>query len=1555
MAVTSQAAITQTGTAEADLLTGSNAVDIIDGVLGDDHLAGGRGNDTLRGGAGADTLAGEGGDDTLEGGAGDDIYVFADGDGQDTITDSAGLDTISFAEGIVPSDVKVWQKGSTDLVLTIGTNGDRITLKNAQTIAANQIETIAFADGTSLTHADLLQMALTSSGFGDTLYGTAGDDVINAADGDGVIFGRAGNDLLDGGAQNDRLEGGDGADSLFGGSGNDVLRGDAGDDVLDGGIGDDTLEDSSGNDIYRFNLGSGRDTINDAAGFDQVEFGAGIALNDLRIERTANDLIVHLDASGDRLTVLGAMNSSARIVERFAFSDGSIASHVDLVALVPYRSLGGDSYELTEGDDSYSAGDGSQTLSGLGGNDSLFGGGGADLLQGGIGNDLLVGGTGDDRLEGGIGNDTYAFAVGDGQDILSDSEGIDRIEFGESIASATVEVRQLNANDLRLAIMGTSDRITILNGRNAAAGIETIAFSDGTSWSFAELQERSRISSEFADTLYLTDNGDVIDGLAGNDTLYGLGGNDLLTGGEGDDRLEGGAGDDTLLGGVGNDTLLGQDGDDFLDGAAGDDDLQGGAGNDTYRWARGDGQDTLTESSGLDVIEFDAQLTPDDLQVVLSGTDSLQLRIRGTSDRLTLSGVLTSSARIIEELRFADGTAWSHAELVRLATSGTPGDDVYNGSAAADELSGQGGNDTLLGNGGNDVLRGGEGNDRLEGGAGADLLDGGTGSDDLSGGAGGDTYVFGKGDGEDAIADGGDASVDTLRIEGYSLSQIRFSRTGESGEDLTLRFAGGKDVIVIAGGLSGSNAAAIERFDIALDGIGMTIDDVLGRLVDDIAITGSALYGTAGDDTLAGGDGDDLLIGGTGADRLEGGAGDDVFGDIVADASVDTMTGGAGSDKFRFLPSYRVPADVAEDVITDFEAGAGGDVIRLSSSNPNPFEIGQLRVTRQGSDTVIIARDVDGVGRNVLRLVGVDPDTLAAANFDGLPFGVDNAISIEDGNLGNLLEGGPLGDTILGKGGNDEIHGWGGDDRLAGGADEDRIDGGFGNDIIDGGQGNDVLVGGQGSDVIVGGSGDDIVFGYGNGSTANDADHLKGGLGDDRLQGGTGADIYYFERGDGRDVIADLGGTDRIAFGAGIAADDIEVVQLDGRHLELRIAGEVGRILLEDALVSTDRRIESLIFAEGGELGWADLFGRSIAPDDSDQDLVLSSTLGDNLIVNGSFEDFDPALADEETGFRNLSAIPGWSEASGHLFELVYSSQVQASDGEHWIDLNGQGYNKRFQQTIGNLAAGEYLLEFDHANRTSKDSGPFEVIWNGAVVAAIDHVGLEMKTTQLLLAAVDGANTVEFRSLGILDNEGASLDNVRLRAVGDLRGATLSGLGGNDRLTGSIGADTLIGGTGNDRLDGGLGDDIYRFERGDGQDSIDDAHGLSRVLFGDGITTDDVRLAWNGAQLTIRIDGGEDRIDIELGENAAARLPEIAFADGTLWDRSAVAAMLRSATPGADLLIGDAAANTLTGLGGEDRLVGLDGNDELDGGTRHDRLEGGRGSDKYRFARGGGP
>jgi Ca2+-binding RTX toxin-like protein len=401
------------------------------------------------------------------------------------------------------------------------------------------------------------------------------------------------------------------------------------------------------------------------------------------------------------------------------------------------------------------------------------------------------------------------------------------------------------------------------------------------------------------------------------------------------------------------------------------------------------------------------------------------------------------------------------------------------------------------------------------------------------------------------------------------------------------------------------------------------------------------LIGSADGDTLTGAVGDDYLVGGLGVDRLNGGNGNDIFGDVGLDDAIDTMTGGAGRDTYRYLPIFGITAATAEDIVTDFVAGDGGDIIRLSSSNPNPFDQGRIRIVQDGADTKLMVLDNLGIARSVLCLVGVTATDLTAANFGGVPFVADNSIRINDNDESNTLLGGALGDTIYGNGGNDIINGYAGDDRLAGGDYADMIDGGFGNDRIAGEGGNDTIYGGEGSDVISGGSGDDIITGGDLNNVRADNDVFDGGLGDDRLNGGAGNDIYHFSRGDDRDVIVDTGGGDTLQFATDITMTDVSVVQIDGTHIEFRINNDSGRIRIFNGLnAGAAGAIEQIRFADGSSWRWADVLARaSVGTAGDDRLKVIGSVTLEGLAGNDIL--FGSAIADTLIGGKGDDRVEG--------------------------------------------------------------------------------------------------------------------------------------------------------------------------------------------------------------------------------------------------------------------------------------------------------------------------
>lgn len=344
---------------------GNSGDDFIEGSDADETLMGGSGKDTIKGGAGNDVLLGAGSSgDELSGGLGND---YIDG--------GSGLDF-------------VFDEGDVDFVLTTTSlsglgNDTLVEIERANLIggeSANRIDASGFL-----------------TGFGVSLVGNGGDDVLIGSVAGDTLIGGAGNDIARGLLGNDGILGQAGADQLFGDEGDDYIRAGGGsNDVVSGGAGHDFLDG-----------GTGGDRLVEVGDVDFTIVGTQAVAN---MTGLGNDRVLNIEI----VLLTGGESANRFDLSRFD------AVWTILVGLGGddhiIGSPGADLVEAGSGNDFVSGGLGDDTIKGQDGSDVLLGGDGNDLLNGGTGNDQLYGGAGDDRLSGYSGND---FLLGDlGDDIL---------------------------------------------------------------------------------------------------------------------------------------------------------------------------------------------------------------------------------------------------------------------------------------------------------------------------------------------------------------------------------------------------------------------------------------------------------------------------------------------------------------------------------------------------------------------------------------------------------------------------------------------------------------------------------------------------------------------------------------------------------------------------------------------------------------------------------------------------------------------------------------------------------------------------------------------------------------------------------------------------------------------------------------------------------------------------------------------------------------------------------------------------------------------------------
>ena len=1478
--------------------------------------------DRVTASTGNDILIGGKGDDYLSGLQGSDTYIWNPGDGNDTILEerfSGDVNILKIGAGVDPASVVLLREGN-NLVLHITETGERITLEKwfGQYVEkACRISSVEFADGTVWTADEIHVMG------NENITGTDGDDVI-----DGL----------------------------------------AGDDVLTGGKGNDLLRGGMGSDVYIWNIGDGNDVISDKIYNNDVNilrFGEGVSPDGIGIRKNGNDLLLTIGETGETITVSGWGDGSGYKLGRIEFADGTAWTAKDIDGTV------GNNFVGTDAD---------------------------DTLRGSAAADVLTGGKGDDTIYGNGGDDVYVWKLGDGNDTIVNSASygktVGRLRIG-GVDSGDVRVTREKDN-LVLTIGEGGERI-VLSGwfKNYIYKLSRVEFSDGTIWDTAQIEALRDIhvrGTDADETLTGFASDDILIGGKGGDVLYGGGGSDIYVWnlGDGNDvirdiRNEGETsvlrfgegvsadglmfkrrGDNLLItvvetgetitvdswylpgyslsrvefadggslsaeevealvnreiiGSDGNDTIRGDKGSDILIGGKGDDYMDGGAGSDFYVWNIGDGNDTICDrrtNGETSVLIFGDGVSPDGITISARGNDLL-IVIGETGETLAVTGWFVNEANRLTGIVFADGTQWSV-------------EDIEN--RFDQRIIGTGYSETLYGNDGDNILIGGGGNDSL------------------LGGSGNDTYIWNFGDGNDRIID--NSGDNTLRFgTGVEPQDVSFDR---SGNDLVVRVtdAEGKASLITVDSWYYENAHRLARIEFA---------DGTVRTTEEIERTRNRIItGTASGETLTGFGGEDnVLIGGKGNDTLRGGTGSDTY----------IWNPGDGSDTIR-------DASAAGDAnILALGEGVSQDNVRLSRSDDD-----LLLVMSMTGETITVAGWFDDPTNRLARFEFADGTVWTTGEIEG--FITNNFIGTD---AGETLSGSDNADILIGGKGDDYLYGGYGSDRyiwnLGDGNDRiiDTRSRKSESSVLQFGEGvepDKVTIGAYQSDLLIrvtatgevitveswfgrelnkltqiefadgtvwnteqveakldnhriGTDGDDTLYGDGRDEL------IIGGKGNDTLNGGDGFDTYLWNLGDGNDTIRDwspsgwtpegeeiVNTENKIKFGEGVDASRM-TVRRNENALYLKV-GETGEfITIKDWFSSKNRRLAYVEFADG-TLWSADeidarIGGYIVGTDESDY-LYGGSGTG-NIFVGGKGDDIIMSRYYSWIGHHNKDTYV-WNLGDGN-------DVITDEEGENTIAL-GEGISPSSISTV--LEDFDLLLVFDDTGETIRISEWYR----------------KRHVSKFLISFSDGTS---WSSADIMQSL-----------------SSLAATRGDDILIGTDADNVIEGSGGNDTLLGAGGNDTYVWNIGDGNDTIVDYDGTITLRLGDGVKPGDVYLGvTNGNDLFLYFDSGETitllsdyyteldfwhEEDEELrrisepvesvGRSVKTRamapprmiFPEwVEFADGTVWTREDVEALLETTRMGTDAdedlnsrYMPEDAVITLIGREGDDYLHGGDGDE----------------------------
>jgi Ca2+-binding RTX toxin-like protein len=645
--------------------------------------------DLVDGGSGADIIDGLGGGDRIHGNGGSDQYIYRPDYGFMEIEQRQRAPddlTQLVIHATNPASVLIRADGA-DLLLYDEANTISILIKSILTDSAAGVQLVQFDDGTTWTRQQMLDSLLEATSDGETLTGSAADDIFHGLGGD------------------------------------------------------DTYIGNGGNDVYEFNLGDGMLTIrqsNNAAGAHSVlKLGSGIALADVVV--MARDDGISLRVNGHDAVLLEGMQTESRGdgVQEVVFADGTTWA----AAALRQKQM----ESASQQDDLLSGTAAAETFDGKGGYDTYrsFGGGDtfvyqlgynlkieayavphdkANSLQFGAGitgamlslavndqslnvwiegsgninivdmlgrnlngvqrfvfddgeiwdlpailqrlmpstagDDNAVGTWRDDHYDGGGGRDT--FTGGGGNDVIIFNKGygllvIDELQmanpvspiahselrFGAGIRPEDIRVTAVADGHIMLA-GATNDDLVVLQSmvRNVDGGVDAVHFENGVVWSRADLY-------------------------------------DMLT-----------------IGTVGPDRLVGGSGAEVLDGLGGKDIADGGGGGDTFIFKKGYGQ--------LEIIEIDRAEVPDNA-VKLVGIEQGELSARFGQEGLLIhdatSGdeILIGNPAYIQRFVFDDGSTWDMARMLDLTSTGSAGGETLKAiEGRVQVIDGKGGGDWII-------------------------------------------------------------------------------------------------------------------------------------------------------------------------------------------------------------------------------------------------------------------------------------------------------------------------------------------------------------------------------------------------------------------------------------------------------------------------------------------------------------------------------------------------------------------------------------------------------------------------------------------------------------------------------------------------------------------------------------------------------------------------------------------------------------------------------------------------------------------------------------------
>lgn len=1271
-----------------------------------------------------------------------------------------------------------------------------------------------------------------------------------------------------------------GSDAILGIGGNDTIYGNAGDDIINGGSGDDL--------IYGDSKNQSNDTISGISYNDSIDGGLG------------NDTVYGGKGSDTIYGGLGSDSIMGGDGDDYLYGNSTIVSSGD----------GNNSLYGGIGDDYLVAGDGADILDGGTDNDILIAGQGSDMLYGGDGDDELYGSSGSSFLVGGSGNDTYHINTL-GHETIFDSDGngsvlVDGILIsgGKQIDGTTNQYTDgmytyTLASNGNLTISSPSGSFVINMFNNGDLGINLEGYvppiNSGHIDNYIYGQYETMTAYDYYGHPYITDVYDANGQPVPIEPITGTGLNDQITGHNSSyyhDQIFGGNGDDVIRDGD-NTTAYGQNGNDQMN-----------LGNNSTAYG-GDGYDNIRVGNNSTVYlgnsASDANIT--------SGTRMLKMSALASTSSPQYDCASVGTNSTVYGTNGADSISASANDLINAGN----GNNYINANNST--INAGNGNDTIVGdwnwsNNGYDNINAGDGNNRINNvansfittGSGNDIIGYDINNPDFNwGGYGGDNNTIYSGAGNDYVNPGSNSYV----YAGEGNDYINLFRTSNdyidlgNGNNTISSFQIGQNFTISSG--AGNDSISVGDYSIITTGDG-------NKHIS--AGSNSAITAGNGINAISAGAGS-TIISGTGNDSISAngwsenptlnyinaGDGNNI---ISSNANSSTILAGSGND-------FIIANQWGQSGYNNIDAGEGNNTISSGYSSTINVGSGDDSIST-GAYSVIHA----GEGNNYISsnnqtgdspsystiIAGSGNDTVTGYNLN------NSVINVGEGN-NNVSAG--ANSTIISGGGNDFINA---NNYSPNGNGYEYINAGDGNNNISAG-GNSTIISGSGNDFINANnyspwnsSGYDYInAGDGNNAVSvGDNSTITTGSGNDSISAGTHS---YISAGEGNNIVghynnlSDINdwtdGSDYNTITVGSGDDTISA-----GNYNLVKAGE-GDNYVELASYDT-------VYSGKGN----DTINLQYASFD-DNNLIYAGD-GNNIVSVGSNSTIYAGSGDD------YISVNGWSQDN-------YTNYIDAGAGNNTISAGDNtiinvGSGNDYILGIGNNS----LINLNRGNVTIAD-GRNRTINLGA---GITKDSLEYSLINgNLVAENNGSSEVAIGNL--FTNPPWDGDNQQVIAFSDGSSLTMSDIKAMNLRS------QMIGTSGNDTLTFTYESDTYVFNRGDGQDGINNFgsnNNLDTIQFGAGIKKDDITISKSNGNLILKIKDTNDQLTIDNWASSANYITgQFVFEDGSVITKAEIGAVY----------------NVVQGTDRDDWIMGTPDNDSIIGGKGNDELMGSGGGDIYVF------